>query len=196
MNFTSFEILLLLVAYLLGSLPFGLMLVRLSGIGDLRKYGSGNIGATNVLRTGRKDLAAFTLFLDAGKGAAAFLFVSSLTGQKEVALLAGLAVFVGHLYPITLGFRGGKGVATGFGVLLAAEPFLALVACLAWLLTLFVSKISSLAALVSMACASVYALILKDTELSFLVLTMTLLSLLKHRGNISRLLKGREPKVR
>ena len=145
------------LGYVLGSIPFGLLLTRIAGLGDIRGIGSGNIGATNVLRTGRKGLAAATLVLDGLKGAAAVWLAFALVADQEVSLLAGLAAVLGHLFPVWLKFKGGKGVATGLGVLIAASWPVGLVACAVWLIIAFVARLSSLAALAAFAVAPVAA---------------------------------------
>lgn len=145
------------IGYLLGSIPFGIVITRALGLGDLRKIGSGNIGATNVLRTGNKPAALATLLLDSGKGAIAVLLARALAGQ-DAALIAGAAAFLGHLYPVWLGFRGGKGVATFLGTVLALDWRLGLAACAIWLATALVTRISSLSALVAAALSPVIAL--------------------------------------
>ena len=178
--------------YLLGSLPFGLILTRLFGLGDLRSIGSGNIGATNVLRTGRKDLAAATLLLDAGKGAAAVL-VAGLWGP-DAALMAALGAVLGHLFPIWLKFRGGKAVATTFGVFWALAWPVGLAACLTWLVVAATLRYSSLSALVASAAAPLVALWLGDPFAPVAVI-MALLIVIKHRANIVRLWNGEEPKI-
>jgi len=180
--------------YLLGSVPFGLVLTRLAGLGDLRQMGSGNIGATNVLRTGRKGLAAATLILDAGKGAAAVL-IAKLWGP-DVALVAAFGAVVGHLFPVWLGFRGGKGVATTLGVLLALSLPLGAASCLLWLLVAALFRFSSLAALVSVAAAPVVAwFLLRDLQMVQLTAALAVLVWLRHHENIRRLLAGQEPKI-
>lgn len=183
-----------LCGYLLGSIPFGLLLTTAAGLGDIRAVGSGNIGATNVLRTGRKSLAAGTLVLDALKGAAAVL-IAAQVADRHVALLAGLAAVIGHLFPVWLNFRGGKGVATGLGVLLAAAWPACLAACAAWLLGMAVSRISSVGALAAFAAAPVAALVMGDTDLVKLSFTIALLIYIRHHANIRRLLAGTEPRV-
>lgn len=188
--------------YLVGSIPFGVLLTRAAGAGDVRNIGSGNIGATNVLRTGRKDLALATLLLDAGKGAAALLIARAVTGNDAVAAIAGGAAFLGHLYPIWLGFRGGKGVATFFGLMLAAAWPLGLVAAAVWLLTAAVFRVSSLSALVAtlvtpiLALMPIAALNLPTSNSVFLLalVAMTLIWL-RHFDNIIRLIKGKEPRI-
>jgi glycerol-3-phosphate acyltransferase PlsY len=180
--------------YLLGSIPFGLVLTRLAGLGDVRQIGSGNIGATNVLRTGHKGLAAATLLLDAGKGAAAVL-LAKLWGP-DMALVAAFGAVVGHLFPVWLGFKGGKGVATTLGALLALSPLLGAASCLAWLLVAVVFRYSSLAALVAVAAAPVVAwFLLADLQMVQLTGALALLVWLRHHENIRRLLTGQEPRI-
>ncbi len=180
--------------YLLGSVPFGLVITRLAGLGDIRKIGSGNIGTTNVLRAGRKDLAAATLVLDAGKGAAAALIAANW--GPDVALTAGLGAMLGHLYPIWLRFKGGKGVATALGVLLALAWPVGVAACATWLLVALAFRYSSLSALLSLAAAPLYAwLFLGDLQMVQFATLVALLVWLKHHANIRRLLKGQESKI-
>ena len=193
--------------YLLGSIPFGVILTRLAGAGDVRRIGSGNIGATNVLRTGRKDLAFATLILDAGKGAAAFLLAKYMLGgishSAEVAgAIAGGAAFLGHLFPVWLGFKGGKGVATFFGLLLAAAWPLGLLAGATWMLTAALFRISSLSALVSSAATPLYAIapiavlsLPAPAPIVSLTGFTAALIWLRHADNIGRLLKGTEPRI-
>jgi glycerol-3-phosphate acyltransferase PlsY len=182
------------LGYLLGSIPFGVLITKAAGAGDLRKVGSGNIGATNVLRTGRKDLALLTLLGDGGKGLVAVLIARSLWGH-DADVLAGAAAFVGHLFPIWLGFKGGKGVATFFGVLLAAAWPVGALAALTWILVFAVSRISSLSALSAAALAILYAFGLQERP-AILVLAafMTVLIYIRHHANIGRLIKGQEPR--
>lgn len=182
------------VAYLLGSIPFGLIVSKAFGFGDVRKIGSGNIGATNVLRTGSKSAALATLLLDAGKGLVAVLLARNFVGE-DAAQLAGLAAFLGHLYPVWLGFRGGKGVATFLGTLIALAPNVGLFALVGWLFAFFVFRISSLAALVSSAATTAIAYIIGYGEFFTLLLVMTVFLFWKHRENIRRLLAGNEPTV-
>jgi len=180
--------------YLFGSLPFGLILTRMAGLGDLRKMGSGNIGATNVLRTGRKDLAALTLILDAGKGAIAAL-VAKAWGPDAM-LVAGAAAVLGHNFPVWLGFRGGKGVATTLGTLIAVAWPVGLGACATWLLVAAVFRISSLAALLALAASPVIAwLYYGDLQLVQFAGFLALLAWIRHHANIRRMLKGEEPKI-
>ena len=186
-------ILALAFGYLLGSIPFGLLLTRAAGLGDVRNIGSGNIGATNVLRTGNKKLAAATLLLDALKGTAAVL-VASFWGP-QAGIVAGLAAFAGHLFPVWLSFKGGKGVATYLGVLVAFSWQAALIFAVVWLVLAFAARYSSLAAL-SAAVASPIALYLFDhTEQAFILAIMSLTTFFTHRANISRLLAGNESKI-
>lgn len=188
--------------YLLGSIPFGVIATRLGGAGDVRSIGSGNIGATNVLRTGRKDLALITLLGDGGKGAFAVLLAwlatrhGSVEQQAVLTALAGGAAFLGHLFPVWLGFKGGKGVATFFGTLLAAAWPVGLAAGATWLIVAFLFRISSLAALVAVALAPLVALLLgRPNAIALLALFMALLVLVRHSENIRRLLKGQEPRI-
>jgi glycerol-3-phosphate acyltransferase PlsY len=205
--------------YLLGSVPFGLVLTRFAGYGDIRAIGSGNIGATNVLRTGNKKLALATLLLDSLKGAAAVLLAAYLmnhfyldcsgevmTGDtsrcqspftfETVPLVAGLSALLGHLFPIWLKFRGGKGVATALGTLIALQPIIGLSACGLWLLTAAVTRYSSLSALVAIAATPFIAhFIYNDANLTGLCGIVATLVFFKHRANIHRLLKGEEPKI-
>ena len=183
--------------YLLGSIPFGLIATRLGGAGDIRKIGSGNIGATNVLRSGRKDLAAITLIGDAGKGALAVLLAHLLTnGSPAMVALAGGSAFVGHLFPVWLKFNGGKGVATFYGVLLSAAFPVGGLAGLTWIAMAFLFRMSSLAALTAAALAPLFAFAV-DAPRPIVVLAavMAVLIFIRHHENIRRLLKGEEPKI-
>ncbi|HMM10424.1 MAG TPA: glycerol-3-phosphate 1-O-acyltransferase PlsY [Paracoccus solventivorans] len=182
------------LGYLLGSVPFGVLLTRALGLGDLRSIGSGNIGATNVLRTGNKGAALATLLLDGGKGAAAVLLARWLGGESA-ALVAGGAAFLGHLYPVWLGFRGGKGVATFLGTVIALAWPLGLGLCAIWLLTAVLSRISSLSALVAAASAPVLALAMGQPGLAAVTLFMAALIFLRHHENIARLRAGTEPRI-
>lgn len=183
----------LLLGYLLGSIPFGLLLTRFTGAGDLRQIGSGNIGATNVLRTGRKGLAAATLLLDLGKGAAAVLLARALLPGTEV--LAALGAFVGHCYPLWLRFRGGKGVATLMGVVLALHWPSGIVFAVIWLALLAILRISSLAGMSAAISAPVSAAFFGRIDIVLLLLALAMIVLWKHRANIDRLLNGTEPRV-
>jgi glycerol-3-phosphate acyltransferase PlsY len=182
-----------IAGYLIGSIPFGLILTRLAGLGDIRAIGSGNIGATNVLRTGNKGLAALTLLLDIGKGALAVLLAGHY-GPDMAVLAAGGAV-IGHIAPIWLGFKGGKGVATALGVLTALAWPVGVLCALTWLIVAAVGRISSLAALIAMAAAPVYAYLLVDPQRAELALFVGILVWVRHYENIRRLLKGEEPRI-
>ncbi|RRN71127.1 glycerol-3-phosphate 1-O-acyltransferase PlsY [Agrobacterium tumefaciens] len=183
-----------LIGYLFGSIPFGLILTRMAGLGDVRKIGSGNIGATNVLRTGNKKLAAATLLLDALKGTAAVLVANALWGY-EASLVAGFFAFLGHLFPVWLGFKGGKGVATYIGVLLGAAPLMMLAFALIWLATAFITRYSSLSALLAMLVIPVALWVLGPEKTALLVTLLSAISWWKHRENIARLLAGTESRI-
>jgi acyl phosphate:glycerol-3-phosphate acyltransferase len=180
--------------YLLGSVPFGLVLARAAGYGDIRTIGSGNIGATNVLRTGNKPLAAATLILDSGKGAIAAL-LALWAGGENAALVAGGAAMLGHSFPAWLGFKGGKGVATALGVLLAVAWPVGLGACLTWLATAALFRISSLSALVAIGLSPLSAWYFAGPETAGLALFIAVLVFVRHEANIRRLLAGEEPKI-
>ncbi|MEL6361278.1 MAG: glycerol-3-phosphate 1-O-acyltransferase PlsY [Pseudomonadota bacterium] len=182
----------IIFGYLLGSVPFGLVLTRLAGLGDIRAIGSGNIGATNVLRTGRKDLALATLLLDGGKGAIAVGISYWLGWRPE---LAGAAAFLGHCYPVWLKFKGGKGVATFLGTLLALWFPAGVLACLTWLATAVVARISSLSALIAAAGTPLILFSMGKLAFASAALFMTVLIFLRHRANIDRLLQGTEPRI-
>lgn len=181
-------------SYLLGSIPFGLVLTRLAGLGDIRSIGSGNIGATNVLRTGNKPLALAVLLLDSGKGAAAVLLAMWLLGPVAMPAAA-LGAVIGHLFPVWLGFKGGKGVATTLGTLLALAWPVGLIACAIWLGIALIFRISSAAALAAVAVAPIAALLLRGSSLAALVLVVAALVWFKHAENIRRLLAGTEPRL-
>jgi glycerol-3-phosphate acyltransferase PlsY len=183
----------LLLGYLLGSVPFGLLLTRAAGLGDIRKVGSGNIGATNVLRTGRKGLAAATLLLDALKGLVAVLIAHQFGQLAAVGAAAGAVL--GHMFPVWLSFRGGKGVATTLGVTWGLAWPVGAIACAAWLLVAAVFRYSSLAALLSIVVAAVASWFLTDQRAALLLSLLVPLVWLRHHENISRLLKGTEPKI-
>jgi glycerol-3-phosphate acyltransferase PlsY len=190
-------LILLLVAvasYLLGSIPFGVVITRALGLGDLRQIGSGNIGATNVLRTGNRTAAAATLILDAAKGGVAVLLARALVGP-DAAQVAALFAFLGHLYPVWLKFRGGKGVATFLGTLLALAWPVGLAACATWAVTAAVSRISSLSALVAAGLAPVWLLIFGRGQMLALVVILAALVILRHTANIARLRAGTEPRI-
>ncbi|MGH6988273.1 MAG: glycerol-3-phosphate 1-O-acyltransferase PlsY [Stellaceae bacterium] len=183
------------IAYFLGSIPFGLILARLAGHGDIRKIGSGNIGATNVLRTGDKRLAAATLILDAAKGAAAVLIATGF--GPIMAAVAAVAVFLGHVFPVWLGFKGGKGVATGLGVLLAYLWPVGVLALVTWLIIALTTRYSSLAALVAAVMAPLYAwLTAHETLRTVVVAILAVLVVIRHADNIRRLVRGTEGKIR
>ncbi|WP_192881398.1 glycerol-3-phosphate 1-O-acyltransferase PlsY [Rhodosalinus sediminis] len=183
-----------LAGYLLGSVPFGLVIARALGLGDLRAIGSGNIGATNVLRTGSKPAAAATLILDSGKGAAAVLVARALAGE-DAGQIAGLAAFLGHCFPVWLRFRGGKGVATFLGLLIALAWPLGLAACATWLVTAAVTRFSSLAALVAAALSPLWATLLGRPDTAALLMALALVVLWRHRENVARLRAGTEPRI-
>ncbi len=196
-DFTTAPSLLALAAvlgYLLGSIPFGMVLARVMGLGNLRDIGSGNIGATNVLRTGSKTAAALTLILDGGKGAVAVFAARAWIGE-DAAQIAGVMAFFGHCFPVWLRFQGGKGVATFLGLMLALYWPVGIACCLTWLATAVVTRISSLSALVSSASAAVWLVILSETQLVLLSVAVAALIFLRHRDNISRMLQGSEPKI-
>lgn len=182
-----------LLGYLLGSIPFGLLLTKLSGLGDIRAIGSGNIGATNVLRTGRKDLALATLLLDGGKGAVAVLIARLFS--EDLTVIAGGAAILGHLFPVWLKFKGGKGVATTLGTLIAANWIVGIGACLVWLIVALVFRYSSLSALIAVAAAPAIALWLGNIPLAWLAAFAAMLVWIRHHENIKRLLSGAEPKI-
>ncbi len=187
------------IGYLLGSIPFGLLLTRAAGLGDVRKIGSGNIGATNVLRTGSKKLAAATLLLDGLKGTAAVLIAERIGAAHGIAILAslmgGLGAFLGHLFPVWLGFKGGKGVATYIGVLFGAMWTAGLAFCLTWLAVAYLSRYSSLAALVASVVLPIGLWLYGEVPQALLAAIMSALLIWKHRSNIQRLMSGEEAKI-
>ncbi len=187
--------LIVVAGYLLGSIPFGLLLIRAAGLGDIRRVGSGNIGATNVLRTGRKGLAAATLLLDGAKGAAGALIGAAAAGPLG-AFWGGVAAVLGHLFPLWLGFRGGKGVATGFGALIAASPGVGLTAGALWLLVAKIGRRSSVASLSAFAAAPIVAAILRAPfEILALAIAIAVLVFARHHANIARIIAGTEPRI-
>ncbi len=193
------------IGYLLGAIPFGLLLTRAAGLGDVRAIGSGNIGATNVLRTGRRGLAALTLVLDAAKGAVAVLVTRAFVVGHAVPTIeadggwilcvAGVAAFLGHVFPVWLGFRGGKGVATVIGVLLALSWPVGAIFCAVWLVIALAQKYSSLAALTAAATAPIFAYVFDGTRLAGTAAALAILLFYTHRGNIVRLIGGTEPRI-
>jgi glycerol-3-phosphate acyltransferase PlsY len=185
----------IVVGYLLGSIPFGVIVTRAAGVGDVRNIGSGNIGATNVLRTGRRDLALITLVADAGKAMLAVVILRAIYGE-DAGAVAGAAAFTGHLFPVWLGFKGGKGVATFFGVMLTINWEIGVIAAALWILTAAIFRISSLAALVAVALTPLSMLALGQ-PVSFLAaaLFMGVLIYIRHDANIRRLLAGQEPRI-
>ena len=192
--------LIILGGYLLGSIPFGLLLTKLAGMGDIRAIGSGNIGATNVLRTGNKGLAAITLLLDGGKGALAVILAATLAQpwQGDALLwsgLAGLCAVIGHIFPVWLGFKGGKGVATALGVFVALAWPIGVACMITWLLIAVVFRISSMAALFAMALAPAYAIFWSNGTTAAFALVIAVLVIVKHRANISRMRRGEEPRI-
>ena len=183
-----------LAAYGLGSVSFGLVMARLFGLGDLRRIGSGNIGATNVLRTGNKRAAFLTLVLDAAKGAIAVLVARAALGE-DAAQVAGFAAFLGHCFPVWLGFKGGKGVATFLGTVLALDWRLGLAACAIWLLSALIGRISSLSALVAAALTPFIAWGLDGSRMALVAGFMAVLIFIRHRANIARIRTGTEPRI-
>ena len=195
-DITSAPLILGLVAvlsYLLGAVPFGMVITRLLGLGDLRAIGSGNIGATNVLRTGHRGAAAATLILDAAKGGVAVLIARAW--GEDAAQIAGLAAFLGHLFPIWLGFRGGKGVATFLGTLIALSPPVGLACCAVWAAVAALSRISSLAALIAAASSGLWLMAFDQGRMVVVTFVMMVLVYLRHWANIARLRAGTEPKI-
>ncbi len=180
--------------YLLGAIPFGLVLVKLAGLGDIRDVGSGNIGATNVLRTGNKFLAFLTLVLDSGKGAAAALLTAYFV-SVEAGMIAGLFGVLGHNFPVWLKFKGGKGVATTLGVHLAVLPLVGVMACATWLLVAGIFRYSSLASLGALVAAPVYAWWLNEPLYMWIAGMLGVLAVVRHHANIKRLIRGEESKI-
>ncbi len=181
-----------ILGYLLGSVPFGLVITRVAGLGDIRTVGSGNIGATNVLRTGRKDLALATLLLDGGKGAIAVFAANALGWPPEI---AGASAFLGHCFPVWLQFKGGKGVATFLGTLLALWVPAGAVAGATWLIAAFLFRFSSLAALIAAAAAPLVLFSMGKASFAIAATFMTLLIFVRHQANIKRLIAGEEPRI-
>ncbi|NNC38051.1 MAG: glycerol-3-phosphate 1-O-acyltransferase PlsY [Hyphomonadaceae bacterium] len=194
MSLDLISVLVFLGGYILGSIPFGLLIAHAAGQGDIRAIGSGNIGATNVLRTGRKDLAIVTLLLDAAKAGVAVLVVTHLF-NKELGLLAGGAALIGHCFPIWLKFRGGKGVATFFGFLFASAWQVGLIAGAVWLLSAFMTRMSSLSALLAAVAAPISAYFLGYKSAAIAALILSVVIFVRHRENIARILDGSESKI-
>ena len=184
----------LIGGYLLGSIPFGLLIARATGQGDIRKIGSGNIGATNVLRTGRKDIAFITLLLDAGKAGIAALLFNHFFGAP-IGFFAGAAALIGHCFPIWLKFKGGKGVATFFGALLATAWPIGLIAGAIWLACAFITRISSLSALAAAGSVPLIAFMMGYTHVAMMVAVMAIIIYIRHVENIGRILKGTESRI-
>ncbi|MGB0505160.1 MAG: glycerol-3-phosphate 1-O-acyltransferase PlsY [Pikeienuella sp.] len=184
----------LLIGYLIGSVPYGVIVARLFSLGDLRQVGSGNIGATNVLRTGNKAAAALTLAFDMGKGVVAVVLLTSELGDLP-GELAGFGAFLGHCFPVWLKFKGGKGVATFLGLMLGFSFFAGLACCATWLVVAFLGKRSSLAALVTSASAAIWLLVLGDVSPIWITIPMAALLWARHHENIGRLIRGQEPRI-
>ncbi|WP_108860703.1 glycerol-3-phosphate 1-O-acyltransferase PlsY [Ruegeria sp. Alg231-54] len=182
------------LGYLMGSIPFGMVLAKVMGLGNLRNIGSGNIGATNVLRTGNKTAAALTLIFDAAKGGVAVLVARALAGE-DAAQIAALAALLGHCFPVWLGFKGGKGVATFLGIWLALDWRVGVACCLTWLVAAAIWRISSLAALAAAATSTIWALLLTGSQTLLLAGVLTLLVYWRHSANIARIKSGTEPKI-
>lgn len=182
------------IGYLLGSVPFGMVLAKVMGLGNLRDIGSGNIGATNVLRTGSKKAAALTLVLDGAKGAVAILLARAISGE-DAAQVAGLLAMLGHCYPVWLKFQGGKGVATFLGSLLALAWPVGIACCATWLLMAYLRRISSLAALTAASASTIWMLVLGRGDVFFLGIALTILVFWRHRDNIRRIKNDTEPRI-
>ena len=195
MSVTLISLLAILFGYILGSTPFGLLLTKATGGGDIRSIGSGNIGATNVLRTGRKDIALITLILDAGKAALAAVIAGNLFPDTAANLLAGGAALLGHCFPFWLKFKGGKGVATFFGVMLSVAWPVGLMAALVWLLSAFLTRISSLSALLAALSAPIMALVLGHHSVAIMAAGLAIIIFIRHHENIRRITSGTESKI-
>jgi acyl phosphate:glycerol-3-phosphate acyltransferase len=195
---TTHDLLALAAGYLLGSIPFGLIITQLAGTQDIRAIGSGSIGATNVLRTGRKGLAALTVIADILKGTAAVLLASWWCGQdlgRECGLIAGLGAFLGHLFPVWLKFKGGKGIATGLGILLVVSWMAAIAVMIIWIAIAAASRYSSLASLIASAAAPAILWFIGTPSQALLFLVLAVLTFVMHRGNIARLMNGTEGRI-
>jgi glycerol-3-phosphate acyltransferase PlsY len=196
MELTGLEAIIAIVfGYLCGTIPFGLLLTKMAGLGDVRKIGSGNIGATNVLRTGNRVVAALTLILDAMKGTFPVLAMTSFAGSTQAGILAGLAAFSGHLFPLWLGFKGGKGVATSIGVLFGLHWPLGVIFLAIWLAVAFLFRMSSLSALAASLLTPLWAFLLGRTDLMLPVAILAAAIFVTHRANIARLMRGEEPPI-
>jgi glycerol-3-phosphate acyltransferase PlsY len=193
------HIVVLTSAYFLGSIPFGLVLTSIAGLGDIREIGSGNVGATNVLRTGNKKLALLTLLLDTGKGGLAVLIVfhifPSSENSSELAIIAGIAAVIGHNFPVWLRFKGGKGVATTLGTLLAVSWPVGLATCITWVIVAIIFRYSSLSAIISLIASPFYALLLDREEIFILASFLAVLVIIRHYENIRKLIMGHEQKI-
>lgn len=193
--YKAYIYLLFVGAYLLGSVPFGLILTKLAGLGDIRNIGSGNIGATNVLRTGNKQLAFLTLFLDGGKGGLAVYLGTLLTQNEFLAMLMGICAVVGHIYPVFLKFKGGKGVATAIGFYMMLSWELGVMVIFMWLIIAFVLRKSSAAAIAAIGAAPFFAWFQDMPQFTFQLMVLSALIIYKHKANIERLFKGTEPNI-
>ncbi|MBY0428171.1 MAG: glycerol-3-phosphate 1-O-acyltransferase PlsY, partial [Alphaproteobacteria bacterium] len=193
--YKAYIALLFVGAYVLGSVPFGLILTKLAGLGDIRNIGSGNIGATNVLRTGNKQLAFLTLFLDGGKGGLAVYIGTLLTQNEFLAMLMGICAVVGHIYPVFLKFKGGKGVATAIGFYMMLSWELGIMVILMWLIIAFVLRKSSAAAIAAIGAAPFFAWFQDMPQYTFQLMVLSTLIIYKHKANIERLFKGTEPNI-
>ena len=182
------------LGYLMGSIPFGMIIAKVMGLGNLRNIGSGNIGATNVLRTGNKAAAALTLIFDAAKGAVAVLLARALAGE-DAAQIAALAAFLGHCFPVWLSFKGGKGVATFLGLWLALDWRVGVACCLTWLVAAAIWRISSMGALMAAALSTIWVMVLTDGSTFILGIILTLLVYRRHSANVARIRAGTEPKI-
>lgn len=186
----------IIVGYLIGSIPFGLIFTQMAGVGDIRKIGSGNIGATNVLRTGRKDLAALTLLCDLGKAAVTALVFQALSHSHLIGIIAGVCVVLGHNFPLWLHFKGGKGVASTLGLMLAMTPIVGILTAATWLFMAITFRYSSLSALTALALSPIFALFFSTPAVSLVYLLLAALSFYRHRTNIKRIIHKEETKIK